>query len=119
MAAIEYRSYNAGTAIIEATSGNLTPATLTITVLHESDNLTVASLAPGVLHNVNGPSEMVVAGWGSRIALPRSVAGKKVAVSLFDMRGRLIDFRIVNRTNILVRRDAAEGIVIAKVKVVK
>jgi len=62
---------------------------------------------------------MVVAGWGSRIALPRSVAGKKVAVSLFDMRGRLIDFRIVNRTNILVRRDAAEGIVIAKVKVVK
>jgi hypothetical protein len=62
---------------------------------------------------------MVVKGCGSRIALPRSMAGKKVAVSLFDIRGRLIGRMPQSRARVVVRRGAAEGIVIAKVKVVK
>jgi beta-galactosidase len=119
MAAIEYRSYNAGTATIEATSGNLTPASVTITVLHAPDNLTVASRMPDVSHNAEGLREMVVAGFGSRIALPRSMAGKKVVVSLFDMRGRLIGQMPPSRARVIIRRGAAEGIVIAKVRVAK
>ena len=119
MAAIEYRSYNTGTAMIEATSGNLTPASVTITVLHVPDNLTVASRMPAVSHNAEVLRDMVVAGFGSRIALPRNITGKKVAVSLFDMRGRLIGQMPPGRARIIVRRGATEGIVIAKVKVVK
>jgi hypothetical protein len=119
MAAIEYRSYNAGTATIEATSGNLTPASVTITVLHAPDNLTVASRVSSIPHVDHGPREAVMACYGSRIVLPASMAGKKVVVSLFDMRGRLIGQMASFRGRVILRPDAAEGIVIAKVKLVK
>jgi beta-galactosidase len=119
MAAIEYRSYNAGTATIEATSGNLAPASVTITVLHAPEDITTASRIPAASQIACGPQETVVAGYGSRIALPRSMAGKKVAVSLFDMRGRLIGQMPPRRARVIVRRDGAEGIVIARVRVVK
>jgi beta-galactosidase len=119
LAAIEYRSYNAGTATIEATSGSLTPASVPITVVHVPDNPVTAVRIPVVSHSAAGPEEMVVAGFGSRILLPGSIAGKKVVVSLFDMRGRLIGQTPPGRARVIVRPDAAEGIVIAKVKVVK
>jgi hypothetical protein len=118
-ASIEFRSYNAGTVTIEATSGSLTPASVTIIVVPVPDNPVKTVRIPVVPHIAVGPEEMVVTGYGNRIALPRSMAGKKVAVSLFDMRGRLIGQMYLNRARAFVRRGAAVGIVIAKVKVVK
>jgi beta-galactosidase len=117
-ASIEFRSYNAGAVTIQATSGSLTPASVPITVVHVPDNPVTAVRIPVVSHSAAGPEEMVVTGYGNRIALPRSMAGKKVAVSLFDMRGRLIEMRPAGRAGVIVRRGAAEGIFIAKVKVV-
>jgi hypothetical protein len=119
MAAIEYRSYKPGTAIIEATSNGLTPASVTITVLHAPDPVSTARYVPAASIITVDPQETVIAGYGSRIALPRSMAGKKVAVSLFDMRGRLIGEVPHIRARVINRRGAAEGIVIAKARVVK
>jgi len=116
-AAIEFRSYNAGTATIEAISGSLPPASVTITVLPADDTPVRMSCIP-VLRTADCPQETVVAGFGNRVTLPGNLSGKKVAVSLFDMRGRLIEKRPVGRAGVIVRRGAAEGIVIAKVKVV-
>jgi hypothetical protein len=117
-AAIEFRSYNAGTVTIKATSGTLTPDSVTVTVVHVPDNPITATRMPAFSHSAGGPEEVVLAGYGSRIALPRSMAGKKVTVSLFDIRGRLIDTRLVT-SGVIVRRNAAEGIVIAKVRIVQ
>ena len=43
----------------------------------------------------------------------------EVAVSLFDMRGRLIGQMPAQRAGVILRHGAAEGIVLAKVKVVR
>ena len=119
LAAIEYRSYTAGTATIEATSGGLTPSSVTITVLHVPDD-PITATRPAVISPIDkGAQELMVAGYGSRITLPASVRGKKVSVSLFDMRGRLIGQMPAVRKGVIVRRGAAEGIIIAKVKVEK
>jgi hypothetical protein len=73
---------------------------------------------PAVSHSPAGPLEIVVPCYGNRIVLPGNLSGKKVAVSLFDIRGRLIDTRLVT-SGVIVRRNAAEGIVIAKVRIVQ
>jgi hypothetical protein len=117
-ASIEFRSYNAGTVTIQATSGNLTPASVSITVVHVPDNPVTAVSIPAISHIAASPKEEVVVGYGSYIVLPASLAGKMVAVSLFDIRGRLIEMRPASRVGVIIRRGAAEGIVIAKVKVV-
>jgi hypothetical protein len=118
-ASIEFRSYTAGTATIEATSGSLTSASVTLTVLHESEITPLAPSIPSVAPISSGPKEVTVTGYGNRILLPVGFAGKKVLISLFDMRGRLIDRRPPSLVKAIVRRGAAEGIVIAKVKVVR
>jgi beta-galactosidase len=118
-AAIEFRSYNAGTVTIEATSGSLPPASVNITVLHAQDYTSTVSGISTVSHLACGPEEVVLKGFGSRITLPGSLSGKKVAVSLFDMRGRLIGQVSASHGRVIVQRNAAEGIVIAKAKVVK
>jgi beta-galactosidase len=118
-AAIEFRSYNAGAATIEATSAGLTSASVTITMVHSSDIVGVSPVS-AVSEAASRPLESVVAGYGSRIALPRGLSGSKVAVSLFDMRGRLVGrMPAVPRNGVIVRHGAAEGIIIAKVETVK
>jgi hypothetical protein len=118
-ASIEFRSYNPGSITVQATSGSLTPASVTITVVHVPDNPVVATLTSAVLPIAVGPRETVVAGYGSRIVLPACLSGNKVAVSLYDMRGRLIGQIAPTRERVIVRPGAAEGIVIAKAKVVR
>jgi beta-galactosidase len=118
-ASIAFRSYNAGTVAIEATSGNLTPASVAITVLHAPDMVAIARpRSPSVEPVACRPLETVVAGYGSSIVLPRGLSGRKAAVSLYDIRGRLIDFRIVNCKTAIARGCVAQGIVIARVKAV-
>jgi hypothetical protein len=118
-ASIEFRSYTAGTATIEAASNGLTTASVTLTVLHVPDNNITSSNIPVVSHIACGPQEMVFTGYGNNIALPRSLVGKKLAVSLFDIRGRLMEVKTVKSAASIDLRGAAEGIVIAKVKLIK
>jgi hypothetical protein len=117
-AAIEFRSYNAGTLTIKATSGTLSPDSVTITVLHVPDNTPTAIRTPAVLHIAKGPAELVMAVYGNRIVLPMSLTGKRFTVVLFDMHGKLIDRMPPGSSRVIVRRDKAEGILVAKVKVV-
>jgi hypothetical protein len=118
-AGIEFRSYVSGSATIVATSGTLAKDSVTITVLHVPDPVfTNIRVAPTLLP-IAGPKEMMVKSYGNQIVLPRCMWGKKIEVSLFDMRGRLIERITPTNVRVIVRPDAAEGIVIAKVKVVK
>ena len=118
-AGIEFRSYNAGTVKIVANSGTLAQDSVTITVVHVPDPvLTFAANVP-VFSPVAGPQEMVMKCLGNRIVLPKSLWGKKVVVSLFDVCGKLIDQRPAGRAGIITRPRGANGIIIVKVKVVK
>jgi hypothetical protein len=123
-ASIEFRSYNAGLITVQATSGSLTSASVTLTVLHVSDtvNATSTKRLPAGSSVIDVPHETIVATYGNRIVLPPNLTGKKVSVSLFDMRGKLIG-RIPPGTpgsaQVIVRPGAAEEVVIAKVTVVK
>jgi hypothetical protein len=118
-ASIEFRSYNAGTITVEATSGSLTPSSVTLTALHVPDNLNSTLSVPAVVPAAVTPGEIVIAGYGSHITLPVSLSGKKVAVSLFDMRGRLIGRVPPGHGRVIIDRNVAEGIVIARAKVVR
>lgn len=118
-AAIEFRSYNAGTVSIKATSGGLAPDSVVITVLHVPDIVVPSSIISPVSKTIGGLQETVTAGFGSRIILPAGLAGKRVKVSLFDIRGRLVGQMTPGRARVIVRRGAAPGIVITKAEVVR
>jgi hypothetical protein len=118
MAAIEFRSYNAGTVTIEATSTGLTAASVTITVLHV-DDATVTSIPAISRIAAGGPGEMVLKMCGNRIAIPKTFSGKKVEVSLFDVHGRLIGQMLPGNARVIERHAAAEEIIFARIKVIK
>lgn len=116
-AAIEFRSYNAGTVTIEATSGTLTPASVSIVVRHVPEGGTTAVRADGRVRSVQSTKEMVLPAFGNRTLLPGALAGDAVGVSLFDLRGRLLGQLAPGRSRVITLSNTAEGIVIAKVKV--
>jgi beta-galactosidase len=119
-AGIEFRSYHAGTATIVASSGSLAGDSLKITVVHVPDPIaTLAGHAPSGAAAGRPPREMDVKSFGNRIVIPRAMQGEKVVVSLFDLHGRLVEKRCAGRAGVIARPNAAEGIVIAKVKVVR
>jgi hypothetical protein len=117
MAAIEYRSYNAGTVDVEATSGNLQPASVTITVLHVPDAPVSASCGPAQSRACSGPREFLASRFGDRLALPPVPAGTKTSVSLFDLRGRLIASMVFPRTPPTIRHTKAQGVVVVRMSV--
>jgi len=118
-AGIEFRSYTAGTVKIVASSGTLAKDSVTITVVHVPDPIfTSVGYVPG-FSQVAGPQEMVVKCYGNRIVIPGNMAGKMVTVSLYDTRGRLLTQTAPTRAKVIVRHDLAQGIVYAKVKLVK
>jgi hypothetical protein len=118
-AAIEFRSYNAGTVTIQATSPGLASASVPITVIHVPDLLPTAVSIPAVSSIVSVPEEAVIVCYGNRIVIPGNMSGKMVTVSLFDTRGRLITQTAPTYSKVIVRHDMAKGIVYAKVKLVK
>ena len=115
-AAIEFRSYNAGAVTIKATSGSLTPASVTITVLHVPDNLSYGGAHSRCFAHCRRPG----GNGGDRLRKPHRFArehGRK--------KGRGIAVRYAGKADrheppstcrVIVRPGAAEGIVIAKVK---
>jgi len=118
-ASIEFRSYNAGTVTIQATSPGLASASVPITVIHVPDNPVTAVHTSTVSNIAASPKDIIMTGYGSRIVLPASLAGKMVAVSLFDMRGRLIGKIPPGIARVITRPCATEEVVIAKVHVVR
>ncbi len=120
-ASIEFRSYSSGTAKIVASSGTLAKDSVTITVLDVPApilNLTHTVHAPAFL-SIAGPQEMILKCYGNRITLPKSLWGKKVVVSLFDIGGRLIDQRPAGLASAFTAPHEANGVIIVKVKVVR
>lgn len=117
-ASIEFRSYKEGTVTIEATSANLSPASVNITVRHMSEpSVKAVSPISSVSRITAGSSEIVIKVYGNRIVLPPNMAGKKVMVSLFDIQGKMIG-QIYSSFKRIIELRAAKEIVVAKVKVV-
>jgi beta-galactosidase len=123
MAAIEYRSYNAGTVTIEATSQGLTPSSVTIIVKHVAD----PTVTTGVRHSILSSAPVqphpasIMQFTGNRIRLPGIMRGHKVCVSVYDLQGRLIVSRVIDAKNSLYMLEdvKAESVAITKLRVVK
>jgi hypothetical protein len=118
LAAVEYRSYTAGTATIEATSSGLTASSVTIMVKHVSDSLTtgVSGLVP--MNVKSCPESQLYKTVGNRIFLPKNIQGGKIAASVYDLRGRLIYSNIMRVTNALTltKKNTAGKVLVVKVK---
>ena len=89
MAAIEFRSYNAGTITIQATSPGLSSSSVTLHVKHVSDSTTtgirnVKAVAPISLQSASFTS------FGSRIDVPTAWRGRPVAVAVYDLVGKRV-----------------------------
>jgi hypothetical protein len=119
-AAIEYRSYKAGTTVLKATSSGLAADSVTIVIKAVPDHPQIpvyARVRTGL--PIAAPEEMLLKGYGKRIALPRAMFGKKVMVSLFDVRGRLVERVTLTKAGAFVKPAMAEGIVVAKARVMQ
>lgn len=86
---IEFRSYNAGTVTIEATSAGLSPSSVNITVLHVTDPVVPVKLRP-VTRASKGPVTAFLKFSGNQIAVPAAMRGKKISLTVFDLQGRQV-----------------------------
>jgi hypothetical protein len=118
LAAIEYRSYTAGTATIEATSSGLTASSVTIMVKHVSDSLTTGVSGPVPMNVKSCPESQLYKTVGNRIFLPKNIQDGKIAASVYDLRGRLIYSNIMRATNAitLTNKNTAGEVLVVKVK---
>jgi len=116
--AIEYRSYTAGTAAIEATSSGLAASSVTITVNHVSDTVTTAIGPKAVVQNPAIPEMPFIKTAQNRILLPQAMRGKKVMATVYDPRGRLLFSKtMINRNVInLTGKDFAGTVFLVKVR---
>jgi hypothetical protein len=114
LAAIEYRSYNAGTAYIDATSPGLTMSTVTIAV----NQSTAVAPSMAALQNQFYPMSQMVKSVGNRIAFPQEMQGRKVMVTVYDLQGRLLFSKIVmgQRFVDLTGKDLGSKVLLAKVR---
>jgi len=119
MAAIEYRSYNPGTAIIDATSTGLTSSSVTIFVKHVSDTVTTSVLPTGQIAAKPSMESRVFKTIGNRISLPNSVSGKKFIASVFDLQGRLLFSKNMTNKNVtdLTEKNLAGKVSLVMVRV--
>ena len=116
LAAVEYRSYSPGAAIIDATSSGLAGASVTVFVRHVSDTITTGVLpAPRTQARLPTGNQFFKAA-GNRIALPKALWGKKIIVSVFDLQGRLLFTKTVANKNVI---DLTEKNIAGMVSLVK
>jgi len=119
MAAIEYRSYNAGTATITATSAGLPSSSVTIVVNHVSDSIPVIT---GVMSTADYrqtcPESRLFKAVGNRIFLPRNMRGNTIAAAAYDLQGRLIFSKIIDvkNTRYLTGENFAGEVLLVKVR---
>jgi hypothetical protein len=88
MAAIEFRSYNAGTITIQATAPGLTSSSVTLHVKHVSDTALTTGVRPRL-----SPLSMErtsFTNFGSRIDVPPAWRGRGMEVSVHDMLGKSV-----------------------------
>ena len=90
LAAIEYRSYTAGTAIIDATSSGLAGASVTIVVKHVSDTLATGVTIVTPMNEKPCVESHFIKAIGNRIAVPNTLRGRKCIASVFNLQGRLL-----------------------------
>jgi beta-galactosidase len=91
MAAIEFRSYNAGTITITASSAGLTSSSVTVIAKHVADpDLSVAVRPAAAAQTAKQPISFVTKNIGTSIELPAGFSGRKTRVSVYNLQGRLV-----------------------------
>jgi hypothetical protein len=118
LAAIEFRSYNAGTVTIEATSAGLASSSVTVMVRHVPD-----PAVPVAVVNARGRAAglrrlaSLVPFAGENIAVPGGLRGAPLHVTVYSLQGRLVGKMLVDGTKDFIRRPAScgTGLVIAKI----
>jgi beta-galactosidase/beta-glucuronidase len=89
MAAIEFRSYNAGTITIQATSPGLTSSSVTLHVKHVSDTARTTGVLARKLASL--PLERTsFTNFGGRINVPPAWRGRGMDVSAYDLTGKRV-----------------------------
>ena len=120
LAAIEYRSYNPGSAKITATSSGLASASVTVTINHVADSIGVV----GVLNNSSARTSLslssaVIETMGGVIRLPGVLYGKNIAISVFDLNGVQIVAKVIEKNTGFIRLtafDQAQKVCIVKIR---
>jgi hypothetical protein len=118
LAAIEYRSYTAGTATIEATSSGLTAASVTITVKHVADSMTTGVSAPVSANMKSVAISQLFKTAGNRIFLPKDMQGGRISATVYDLQGRLMFSKNISSKNAIepVKKDYAGKVFLVKVR---
>jgi hypothetical protein len=118
LAAIEYRSYTAGTATIEATSSGLTAASVTITVKHVADSMTTGVSAPVSANMKSVAISQLFKTAGNRIFLPKDMQGGRISATVYDLQGRLMYSKNISSKNAIdpAKKDYAGKVFLVKVR---
>ena len=119
LAAIEYRSYNPGTAIIDATSTGLPSSSMTIFIKHVSDTINTGVVPSEQIRGNPCMEGQVFKAIGNRTALPGAFRGKKSIVSIFNLQGRLLFSKTITNQNVidLTEKNPAGMVFLVKVRV--
>jgi hypothetical protein len=113
-ASIEFRSYNAGTVTIQATSTGLTPASVPITVVHVPDNPVTAVRSTTQVTAISQPAAASFKNFGSRIIIPGFLRENKTAVSVYNLQGRLVNSFIVKENTGAIEMGRLKGLYLVK-----
>ncbi len=118
MAAIEYRSYNAGTVTIDATSTGLTTSSVTIIVKHVSDSIMTGVVSSIPMLGQSCTESRMFKVVENRLLLPQSMHGKNILASVYDLQGRLIVSKILiaDKKLDLTGKDYAGKVFLVKVR---
>jgi len=118
LAAIEFRTYNAGTITIEATSAGLTPSSVVIYAKHVPDQDATAALVYEKAASSAGRYPLtIMKSIGGRIEIPARFQGTRIRVSLYNSQGRLLDTDVVKQNTSHIQKSLkTHGIYLVKMQ---
>ena len=117
MAAIEFRSYNAGTITIQATSPGLTSSSVTLYVKHVSDS-TTTGIRPRLATPPSSLERASFTIFGGRIDVPPAWRGRGADVSVYDLTGNRVYSSHVKKAPDLLDIGTKDGLYLVRLRAV-
>ncbi len=118
LCAIEYRSYNAGTATITASSTGLAGATQTIVINHVADS-SIVYLTTGVkgrpVYASTGKLTRQVRFFGNSLIVPPEMHGRICSVDIYSLQGKLVkELELKGGDAVIKLKNIADNSMIAR-----
>jgi beta-galactosidase len=116
MAKMTMRSYTPGTITVTATSAGLPGASVTITCIDKNGQTSIINYQRPQSPNTNTKQESYKV-MGGKFTIPREFRGRKNAVTVYDISGKLLQKSFVkgNCISTHIDRESAKGVFIVKV----